>query len=96
MEIKVNELKNKLKLYTRPYSKVLMYKEKLSKSESIEIFVFGNIDNIQYQLWLNYNNNKDCMQLFEHYLKDNIKKDNNEYILYLLDNVKYVYKKIYQ
>ena len=96
MEIKVNELKNKLELYTRPYSKVLKYKEKLSNGESIEIFVFGNIDNIQYQIWLNYNNNKDCMQLFEYYLKDNIKKDNNEYILYLLDNVKYVYKKIYQ
>lgn len=96
MEIKVNELKNNLHLHTDPNNKMLSYKEKLSKGESIEIFVFGNIDNMQYQIWLNYNNNKDCMQLFEYYLKDNIRKDNNGYILYLLDNVKYVYKKIYQ
>ena len=96
MEIKVNELKNKLTLHTDPYNKMLSYKEKLSKGESIEIFVFGNIDNIQYQIWLNYNSNKDCMQLFEYYLKDNIRKDKNEHILYLLDKVKYVYKKIYQ
>ena len=96
MEIKVNELKNKLTLHTDPYNKMLSYKEQLSKGESIEIFVFGNIDSIQHQIWLNYNNNKDCMQLFEYYLKDNIKKDNNKYILYLLDNVKHVYKKIYQ
>ena len=96
MEINVTELKNKLILHTEPYNKVLKYKEQLNKGESIEIFVFGNVDNMQYQIWLNYNNNKDWIQLFEYYLKDNIKKDNNEYILYLLDNVKYVYKKIYQ
>ena len=96
MEIKVNELKNKLHLHTDPYNKMLSYKEKLSKGESIEIFVFGNIDNMQYQIWLNYNNGKDCMQLYEYYIKNHLLEDNMEYILYLLDNVKYVYKKIYQ
>ena len=96
MEIKVNELKNKLTLHTDPYNKMLSYKETLNKGESIEIFVFGNVDKMQHQIWLNYNNNKDCMQLFEYYIIEHLKDDNMEYIKYLLDNVKYVYKKIYQ
>lgn len=43
MKIKINELKNNLILNTDTFDKILCYKEKLEKGESVEIYVYKKI-----------------------------------------------------
>lgn len=98
MKIKVNELKHSLVLNTQPGNKTLCYKEALNRGESIEIFAYKNLysNKVDCQIWLNYNNNKDCTQVYEYQIFDINLFDSPEYIKYLVDNVRFVYKKIYE